>query len=110
MMYEVATHHYGRRLITRDGPCQGLLEWPAHQWARITARPLGLTRAKALDDAQQTHATVQVWMTADVVYSNNKEPMVPIGWYPADATKAQSHVGSLLGEGGSRMVCCGEVK
>lgn len=84
-MYEVAIHHYGRRLITRDGPCQGLLEWPQHQWGRITARPVGLARAKALADAQETHATVQPWMTAEVVYSNGKTPLVPAGWYPPDA-------------------------
>ncbi len=51
MMYEVAVHTYGRKLITRDGPAQGLLEWPQHTWSRITARPLGLARATALADA-----------------------------------------------------------
>jgi hypothetical protein len=110
MMYEVATHYYGRRLITRDGPCQGLLEWPEHKWERITARPLGLKRAIALADAQPTHATVQAWMTADVVHSNGRTPMIPIGWYPPDATMARQRVEPLIGEGGSRMVCCGEVK
>ena len=84
-MFEVAIHHYGRRLITRDGPAQGLLEWPAHQWGVITPRPIGIARAKALADAQDTHATVQRWMTADVVYSNGKAPAVPSGWYPATA-------------------------
>lgn len=84
-MYEVAIHHYGRRRITRDGPAQGLLEWPDHQWGRITPRPVGLARAKALADAQPTHATVQPWMTADVVYDNGKAPLVPEGWYPAEA-------------------------
>jgi len=87
-MYEVAIHHYGRKLITRDGPAQGLLEWPAHQWGRITPRPIGLARAKALADAQETHATVQIWMTAEVVHSNGKAPLVPAGWYPADAQMA----------------------
>jgi hypothetical protein len=87
-MYEVATHAYGRRLITRDGPCQGLLEWPQHQWARITARPIGLARAKALADAQDTHATVQFWMTAEVVYDNGKAPIVPAGWWPPTAQMA----------------------
>lgn len=88
-MYEVAIHHYGRKLITRDGPAQGLLEWPQHQWGRITPRPIGLKRAKELADAQDTHATVQVWMTAaEVVYSNGKAPKVPDGWYPATAQTA----------------------
>lgn len=84
-MYEVSTHYYGRKLITRDCPTQGLLEWPQHKWIRITARPLGFERAKALADAQPMHATVQVWQTADVQYSNGKQPAVPDGWYPATA-------------------------
>lgn len=87
-MYEVAIHQYGRRLITRDGPCQGLLEWPEHVWGTITPRPIGLARAKALADAQDTHATVQPWMTADVAYDNGKAPTVPAGWYPATAEVA----------------------
>lgn len=91
-MYEVAVHTHGRKLITRDGPAQGLLEWPQHQWARITPRPLGLARARAMADAQETHATVQYWMTAEVVYDNGKAPQVPTGWYPPDATTAASHV------------------
>lgn len=89
MMYEVAIHSYGRRRITRDGPCQGLLEWPAHVWGRITARPIGLARAKALADAQAQHATVQIWMTAEKVYDNGKAPAVPDGWWPATAQTAQ---------------------
>ncbi len=89
-MYEVAIHSYGRRLITRDGPCQGLLEWPAHHWTRITLRPLGLKRAIALADAQPQHATVQPWMTAEKVHDNGKPPAVPEGWYPADAQMATS--------------------
>jgi hypothetical protein len=88
MMYEVAIHRYGRRLITRDGPCQGLLEWPQHSWTRITVRPVGLAKAKELADAQDTHATVQPWMEAGVVYSNGKAPLVPAGWYSADAQVA----------------------
>ena len=82
MMYEVAIHTYGRRLIARDGPAQGLLEWPQHIWAVITPRPIGLKRAVALAAEQSTHATVQPWMTADVSYDNGKTPQVPDGWYP----------------------------
>ena len=85
MMYEVAIHSCGRRLITRDGPCQGLLEWPQHQWQRITQRPIGLKRAKALADAQSQHATVQFWQTAEKVYDNGKAPAIPPGWWPASA-------------------------
>lgn len=91
MMYEVATHTYGRKLITRDGPAQGLLEWPQHQWVRITNRPIGLVRAKVLADAQESHATVQMWMTAEVVYSG-KAPLVPAGWYPAELELAPDSV------------------
>jgi len=86
--YEGAIHHYGRRLITRDGPAQGLLEWPQHVWGRITPRPLGLINAKLLADAQDTHATVQIWMTDEIVYSNGKQPLVPAGWYSPNAQMA----------------------
>ncbi len=87
-MYEVAVHGHGRRLITRDGPCQGLLEWPAHTWTRITPRPIGLARAKAPADAQPHHAQVNFWETSEVVYSNGKPPGVPEGWWPASANTA----------------------
>ena len=87
-MYEVAIHSYGRRLITRDGPCQGLLEWPQHNWSRITSRPIGLARAKALADSQNQHAVVCVWMTAEKVHDNGKAPSVPDGWWPATANSA----------------------
>ena len=88
MMYEVAIHGYGRRLIRRDGPAQGLLEWPQHTWSRITPRPIGLARAKTLADAQANHATVQAWMTADKVYDNGKAPEIPAGWWPSTAQTA----------------------
>ena len=83
--YEVSIRFHGRRLIKRDGPCQGLLEWPENKWQRITPRPVGLTRAKELADAQGQHAVVCVWQTADKVYDNGKSPAVPEGWYPAEA-------------------------
>jgi len=83
-LYEVAIRYYGRKLITR-GPSQGLLEWPQSKWTRITSRPIGLARAKALADAQVTHATVQLWGTADKAYDNGKAPLVPTGWYPPNA-------------------------
>lgn len=88
MRYEVSTRAYGRKRITRDGPCQGLLEWPASVWTRITPRPVGLTRARALADAQATHATVQPWGAADVVYDNGVAAQVPAGWYPPTAVIA----------------------
>ena len=88
MMYEVAIHTYGRRLITRDGPAQGLLEWPQHQWQVVTPRPIGLVRARALAVSQETHATVQIWMTAEKVYDNGKSPLVPAGWYPPETQYA----------------------
>jgi hypothetical protein len=92
-MYEVAIHHYGRKLITSDCPAQGLLEWPQHKWARITPRPIGLKRAIALADAQDTHATVQVWMSGmpeDKKHDNGKPALVPAGWYPPEAQTAYS--------------------
>ena len=85
MMYEVNLHYHGRRLITRDGPAHGLLEFPQHKWVRITARPIGLARAKTLADAQSQHAAVNVWRTAETVYDNGKPPAVPEGWWPASA-------------------------
>lgn len=88
VMYEVDIHHYGRKLITRDCPAQGLLEWPQHVWGRITTRPIGLARAKALADAQPTHATVQIYWTDEVVYDNGKAPLIPDGWFPPDAQVA----------------------
>jgi len=88
MSYEVAIHTYGRKLIRRDGPAQGLLEWPMHQWGRITARLFGLANAIKLADAQATHATVQIWKTAEVVHDNGKPATVPDGWWPADAQYA----------------------
>lgn len=90
-MYEVAVHTHGRKRITSDCPAQGLLEWPEHRWGRITARPIGISRAKALADAQETHATVQILMTAEKVYDNGKAPLVPSvpgqTWFPAEATR-----------------------
>lgn len=89
--YEVSIHGYGRRLITRDGPAQGLLEWPAHTWGTISTRPMGLKAAIALADAQQQHAVVTLWRSADVAHDNGKAPAVPDGWWPATAqTPAES--------------------
>lgn len=85
-MYEVAIHFHGRKRITRDCPAQGLLEWPQHKWQRITPRPIGLARAKALADAQAQHAVVCVWHFGEKVYDNGKPPAVPQGWEPADST------------------------
>jgi hypothetical protein len=86
--YEVHVHGYGRRLITRDGPCQGLLEWPQHVWGKISVRPLGLAAAVALADAQPNHAVVTLWMDAEQAYDNGKAPEIPEGWYPAGAEMA----------------------
>lgn len=84
--YEVAIHQHGRKRVQR-GPAEGLLDWPRHVWTRITRRPLGLARAKALADEQNTHATVQVWMTSEVVYQNGKPPTVPEGWVAPEGTQ-----------------------
>ena len=87
--YQVHVHSYGRKLITRDGPAQGLLEWPAHQWATISRRPIGFSAALALADAQDHHATVTLYMSAVVVHDNGKPPAIPAGWYPADCGMAR---------------------
>ncbi len=86
--YEVAVHFFGRRMCRRDGPCQGLLDWPEHKWTRLTARPLGLQAAIALANAQEHHSVVAVWGTAQKTYDNGKLPAVPVGWYPADKSVA----------------------
>jgi hypothetical protein len=83
-MFEVAIHYHGRKRITRDGPAQGLLEWPEHKWVRITPRPVGMHRAIALADMQSQHAVVTPWHAAGAVYDNGKKPAVPDGWYPPD--------------------------
>ena len=78
--YQVHVHGYGRKLITRDGPAQGLLEWPAHTWRTISTRPMA--------DAHPHHAVVMLWMDAEKVHDNGKAPELPAGWYPAKAQRA----------------------
>ena len=78
-MYEVATREHGRPLV-RHGPCEGLRDWPRSKWTRITPRPIGLDRARALADAQDRHAVVCVWQTAEKVHDNGRPPAVPDGW------------------------------
>ncbi len=86
-MYEVSKHGHGRRQVTRDGPAQGLLDWPRHTWVKVTPRPVGLARAIREADSQTTHATVCEWGTATVVYDNGKTPVVPSGqWHPEART------------------------
>lgn len=81
-MYEVATHAHGRPVVKR-GPMEGLPNFEQHKWTRITARPVGLDRAKALADAQDGHAVVCEWQTTKKVYDNGKAPTLPEGWKPA---------------------------
>ena len=82
-MFEVAIHAYGRKRVRR-GPCEGLLNWPEHQWTTITRRPLGLARARKLADGQTCHAGVVRWRTSEIAYDNGKPPHLPEGWYPAE--------------------------
>ena len=86
--YQVHVHSYGRKLITRDCPAQGLLEWPQHVWGTISTRPMGLAAAVALSDAQSQHAVVTLWMDSEKVHDNGKPPAVPAGWYPVEAQVA----------------------
>jgi len=83
-MYEVNVHYHGRPVVRR-GPMEGVLDWPRHKWVKITTRPIGFSRAKALADAQPEHAVVTPWLTAGVVYSNDKAAGIPEGWYPPDS-------------------------
>jgi hypothetical protein len=82
-MFEVQTHEYGRPIV-QHGPAAGLPDFPQHRWTRITPRPIGLERARALADAQDRHAVVCAWMTAGNIYDNGKQPAIPAGWLPAD--------------------------
>lgn len=82
-MYEVATREHGRPIVKR-GPCEGLPDWPRSRWTRITPRPIGLVRARALASAQDRHAVVCVWQSAEKVFDNGKAPALPAGWI-ADA-------------------------
>lgn len=86
MTYEVHEHYYGRKPITRNGPCQGLLEWPQHKWISVLR-----TRSwqKAVDRVEQS-ATHAVACEADCspeysskVHRNSRQPLVPEGWWPA---------------------------
>lgn len=88
--YQVHVHSYGRQLITRDGPCQGLLEWPEHRWGVVSQRPMGLKAAIEMADVQPHHAVVTLWMDAEKVHDNGKTPELPAGWYPADAQMASA--------------------
>ncbi len=87
-MYEVAIHGYGRPIIKR-GPMAGCVGFEEHKWTRITARPIGLKRAKELADSQECHSVVLPWMSAGKVYDNGKEPHLPDGWRPARTTYAE---------------------
>ena len=83
--YEVSEHGYGRPVVRR-GPMQGCLNWPQHTWTRINQRPLGINRATELAQSRPHHAVVVIWMTAEKVFDNGKEPFLPEGWYPERAT------------------------
>lgn len=84
VMYGVYVRDYGRPIVRR-GPAEGLPDWPRSRWTRITPRPVGLARARALADAQEFHAAVNVWETSEKVYDNDKPPRVPPDWIPAEA-------------------------
>lgn len=85
LSYEVATHDHCGRMVGggMNNPCEGLLN-VRHAWTRITPRPIGLARAKALADAQPFHAVVCVWRTAEKIHDNGKPARVPAGaWQPS---------------------------
>lgn len=85
-LFYVWQHEYGRKRIAR-GPCEGLLEWPKHQWG-WTAKYRSL--AKAIDDAKAHpfHAVVtrdDSGMDKDRMFDNGKAPGIPEGWYAPEA-------------------------
>ncbi len=75
--YEVAIHEIETKPWSR----------PKHHWTTLTRRPLGLDRAQELASLQDTHATVQIWRSSDVVFDNGK-PARP--WTPAVAAPAST--------------------
>ncbi len=80
-MYDVHIHGKGRPVV-RNGPMQGVLDWPKSEWQRLTTRPLGIERAKALADSQSCHAVVTKYSSSQKVHDNGKEPYLPAGWHP----------------------------
>jgi hypothetical protein len=83
-MFYLYQHEYGRKLITRNGPAQGLLEWPKHEWTwtqgyRSKAKAIAAARAHPI------HARISIGHTADFIFDNGKEPGLPEGWWPATA-------------------------
>lgn len=88
-MYEVATLDHCARMIGGgiNNPLGGLLSTRS-TWTRITPRPLGLARAKALADAQPFRAVVCVWHTAEKVHDNGKPARIPAGTWRPDARSA----------------------
>lgn len=87
MMYDVFIHGRGRKVV-RNGPMQGVLDFPANHWERLTSRPLGFDRAKQLADLQDCHAVVAVYSTSQKIYDNGKPPYVPQGWRSPQALTA----------------------
>jgi hypothetical protein len=79
--YGVYTHGYGRPIVKR-GPAAGCADFPKHEHTLLNPRPVGLTRAKALADAQAVRAVVVPWMESGPVYDNGKQPGTPEGWIP----------------------------
>lgn len=71
-MYQVASHHFGRKVI-KTGPMSGCLGFEEHEW-----RGLGFSRSKqkaiALANSASCRATVVIAYTATVVYDNGKPP------------------------------------
>lgn len=74
MRYEVNAHKYGRPIIRKDCPMQGLPELPKHQWIRLNNRPMALDNAISLAKTCEYHTVVNEWFTTKIVFDNGKEP------------------------------------
>lgn len=86
-MFEVSIHEAGKVMVAH-GAHSGLLQ-SRNRWVRITPRPIGRQRAEELANAQPTHAVVNAWGSAEVVYDNGKPPTRPEGWWPLEAKTCQ---------------------
>lgn len=85
-MYYLYQHEYGRKRIQR-GPCEGLLEWPQHNWT-WTEGFRSKAKAIAAAESHPIHARICNGHVAAHIFDNGKVPGIPEGWYPADAERA----------------------
>ena len=88
--YEVHINGYGRPII-KAGPMAGCGGFEQGEWKKITSRPIGIKRAKAIADEQSCRAVVTEWESSGVVYDNGKDPYVPEGWINATWNRPEAN-------------------